>query len=419
MRRYQRRQGEARQERKPIHVELEIDVDRFEGMITKGLQGVAVEIGLEVAESLMADEVERRCGLKRRRDPKRKAYRYGRQRGSILFGGQRVGVSRPRMRWIRGGEVELQTYQRLQKEPGEGAVMRRLVRGVSCRDYRSVVDAIRQGWGISAAAVSRSFVKASTARVRELAERQFVGVRFVAILIDGVAFAGQTVIAALGVTDRGEKRILAQRHGATENAQACIDLLTDLRLRGVSTDDRTLFVIDGSKALRTAISNVWGEQALVQRCRVHKLRNVKGYVSEADWPEVKRRIQKAYADTNLHRATKSLQATAGWLEWINPHAAASLREGLAETLTVTALGLTGPIYRSLATTNMIESIFTRARMMTCRVKRWRPGSMRQRWCATALLHAERGFHRIYGHADIATQLIPRLDANAALATQSA
>lgn len=419
MRRYQRREREARQERKPIHVELEIDVDRLESMISGGLQGMALEIGLEVAESLMADEVEHRCGPKRRRDPKRTAHRYGRQRGSILFGGQRVGVTRPRMRWIHGGEVELQTYERLQKERGEPAVMRRLVRGVSCRDYRSVIDAIRQGWGISAAAVSRSFVEASTARVRELAERQFDGVRFVAILIDGVAFARETVIAAIGVTERGDKHVLALRHGATENARTCIDLLTDLRDRGVSIDERTLFVIDGSKALRTAIANVWGEQSLVQRCRVHKLRNVKGYVPEKYWPEAKRRIQKAYADTNLQRATKSLQATARWLEWINPHAAASLREGLVETLTVTALGLTGPLHRSLSTTNMIESIFARTRMMTSRVKRWRPGNMRQRWCATALLHAERGFHRIYGHADIATQLIPRLDANAALATQSA
>ena len=418
MRRYQKR-TEQQQPAKPVQISLEIDLDRLQTMINDGLQGMAFEIGLEVAESLMAEEVSQRCGPKRKRDSNRKIYRYGAQRGWVLFSGQRVGVVRPRIRWVGGGEAELDTYRRLQKEPAEDAVMRRLVRGVSCRDYRAVVEAIRQGRGISAAAVSRSFVQASAARVRELAERQFHRVRFAAILIDGVVFARETVIVAIGVMEGGEKHVLALRHGATENAQACKDLLLDLRARGVSMEHRMLFVIDGSKALRTAISQICGEQALVQRCRAHKLRNVRAYIPNKHWPEVNQRIHKAYADSNVKRAQKSLEATAKWLEWINPHAAESLREGLAETLTVTALGLSGALHRSLATTNMIESVFSRARMMTSRVKRWRPGSMRQRWCATALLHAEHGFHRIYGHSDIATQLLPKLDANPTPVTKSA
>lgn len=419
MGRYQKKEYEPRGEGDRLHVDLEIDIDRFEEMVSEGLHGLAVEIGIEVAESLLGDEVERRCGRKGQRRAGREIYRYGQQQGSISMQGQRVAIMRPRMRWIEGGEVELDTYRRLQKETRQDAVMRRLVRGVSCRDYRAVVEAIRKGRGISASAVSRSFVDASAERVRQLAERRFDGVRFVALFIDGVRYAHETVIAAIGVTDAGEKRVLALRHGATENARTCVDLLTDLLERGISNAQRLLFVIDGSKALRSAIAQVWGERAMVQRCRVHKLRNVEAYVSKKHWPEAKARIQKAYAEASFATAKKSLETTARWLALINPHAAASLREGLDETLTVNRLGVSGPLRRSLATTNMVESVFSRVRMMTSRVKRWRAASMRERWCATALLHAERGFHRIYGHAQISTQLLPKLDANASVITKSA
>ena len=417
MRRYQKEKVSGSTNR-ATHVELELDAEQFERMIVDGLQGMALELGIEVAQSLMADEVEQRCGRRNQRREKRETYRYGWQSGFIRIGRQRIGVSKPRVRRIGGGEIELQTYRRLQQESGE-PVMRRLVRGVSCRDYKSVVEAIRRSRGISSSAVSRSFVEASSEKVRQLAERCFHGTRFVAVLIDGVVFARETVVVALGVTDTGEKRVLALRHGATENASVCVDLLKDLRDRGVSSEQRMLFVIDGSKALRAAIRQVWGGQALVQRCQVHKLRNIQAYVPQKHWPEAKKRIQAAYAEHSYARARKSLESTARWLEWINPHAAESLREGLEETLTVTALGLTGAVRRSFTSTNMIESIFSRTRMMTCRVKRWRSGAMRQRWCATALLHAERGFHRVYGHAQIAAQLLPKLDAATTLATQSA
>jgi putative transposase len=419
MRRYQKGSSRASTGQRSIQVELNIDADQFERMIVEGLHGMALEVGIEVAQSLIADEVEQRCGPANQRSNDRKAYRYGSQSGFIRMGGQRIGLKRPRVRSIGGSEIELQMYRRLQRESGESAVMRRVVRGVSCRDYKLVIDAIRRGRGISSSSVSRSFVDASTERVRQLAERGFHGVRFVAILIDGVVFARETVVTALGVTAEGEKRILALRHGATENASICVDLLKDLRDRGVSTEQRTLFVIDGSRALRTAIREVWGEFAIVQRCQVHKLRNVQGYVPKKHWLEAKSRIQKAYADSNYRRAKRSLETISRWLAWINPHAATSLRDGLDETLTVSALGLSGSLRRSLTSTNMIESIFSRARMMTGRVKRWRSGGMRQRWCATALIHAERGFNRVHGYADIAEQLLPRLDAMPLRATQSA
>lgn len=421
MSKYQKRDVEAAGEEDGglIHIELSMSGSRLEQMVVDGLRGMALEIGLEVAGALLNDEVERHCGPKSRRDKERTKNRHGRQMGSILMDGQRIAIERPRVRQVDGNEVELEMYRRLQSETGAKAVMERLVRGVSCRDYRAVVKAIRKSRGISASAVSRSFVEASAARVQELAERRFDGRRFVSIFIDGVVFARETVIASVGVTSTGEKQVLAIRHGATENARVCVDLLTDLRDRGVSTDQRILFVIDGSKALRNAIGEVWGANGLVQRCHVHKLRNVKGYVPEKHWPEVKARIQKAYADPSYPRAKKSLETTARWLELINPHAAASLREGLDETLTVTSLGLKGPLRRSLSTTNLVETLFSRTRMMTCRVKRWRPGTMRERWCATAVLHAEKGFHRIYGHADIAAQLLSKLDAKVLTNRQSA
>lgn len=402
-----------------VRIELELDASRLEEMILEGLHGVAFEIGLEVAESLLQSEVERHCGPRSGRKSGQLHYRHGSQPGSIRIDGQRVPIRRPRVRKVNGCEVELDTYRRLQTDGGSEAVMRRVVRGVSCRDYREVVNAIRRGRGISASSVSRTFVDASSARVRELAERRFDSVRFAAIFIDGVVFASETVIAAVGVTATGEKLVLAIRHGATENARVCIDLLSELRERGISTNHGVLFVIDGSKALRSAIRQVWGEYGLVQRCQVHKLRNVKSYVPDKHWVEAKARIQRAYADPNFTRARKSLETTVRWLAMINPNAAASLREGLEETLTITALGLKGRLRRSLATTNLVETLFSRTRMMTSRVKHWRSGSMRERWCATAVLHAEKGFHRVNGHADIATQLLPKLDAAIAARRQSA
>lgn len=387
-------------------LELRLNPEELEAMIAEGLQGMALEIGVEVATALLGNEIEQRLGAKRKRDAQRTAYRHGGQRGWICMGGVKAPISRPRVRGVNGGEIELELYRRMQ-QGCTNAVMRRLVRGVSCRNYRAVIDAIRKGYGVSASTVSRSFVAASEARVRELTERRYEGVRFAAIFIDGVCFARETVVAALGVTEEGRKMVLAIRQGATENARVCTDLLEELRERGVEMNERVLLVLDGSKALRAAVDRVWGNRAEIQRCQVHKLRNVQSYVSGHQWPDVRAAIRKAYAETSYLKAKRMLEQIARWLDRLNPHAGASLREGLVETLTVTRLALKGRLRATFATTNIVEGLFSRVRSMTGRVKRWRRGSMRQRWCATALLEAEGRFKSVRGHSDM-SQLLAAL-----------
>jgi putative transposase len=397
---YQKKNGATTKRGEELLLELRLNRSELQQMIKEGLQGLALEIGVEVAMALLADEVDGHCGPLRKRDAERGAYRHGTQRGWIAIGGTKTAIERPRVRGIDGKERALKLYQSMQQSTRRDGVMRRLVRGVSCRNYRAVIDAIRKSYGVSASSVSRCFVEASEARVRELAERRFDGVPFAAMFIDGICFSRRSLVVAVGVTERGEKRVLAIREGATENARVCTDLLEDLRDRGVDTGTRILFVLDGSKALRAAVDRVWGEHAEVQRCQQHKLRNVASYVPEQLWPDFGAAIRKAYAETSYKKAKRALETVARWLDRINPHAAASLREGLDETLTVTRLGLRGRLRRSFATTNLVEAIFGRTRTMTGRVKRWRDGSMRQRWCATALLHAETTFRAVKGCSDM-------------------
>jgi hypothetical protein len=234
-----------------------------------------------------------------------------------------------------GGEVPLETYARLQSpEAMPQAVLRRMVRGVSTRDYAYVIDLARDGFGVQKSSVSRDFVRASAAQVKALAERRFDGTHFPVILIDGVEYAGETMIVAAGITADGTKRVLGLRQGATENATVCVALLEDLQVRGLNTSQPALLLLDGAKALHAAAKRVWGQNGVIQRCQVHKKRNVKAHVPEKHHAELERRLSEAYHETRYEAAKASLEATARWLERINPDAASSLREGLEETLAV-------------------------------------------------------------------------------------
>jgi transposase-like protein len=275
-----------------------------------------------------------------------------------------------------------------------------MVRGVSTRDYERVVDLAAEGFGVKRSSVSRSFVKATAQEIAALAERRFDGVRFVAVFIDGKEYAGETMIVVLGITEQGEKRILGLRQGATENSEVVTSLLEDLRERGVDASQPTLFVLDGAKALRAAVKRVFGKNAIVQRCQVHKARNVKAHLAEKHHDELARQLSAAYSETNYERALEALKTTAAWLARISPTAAASLREGMEETLTVVKLGLPELLRRTLATTNPVESALSVAAKVTARVKRWRDGDMRERWCTAGLLRAEEGFRRIKGHKQL-------------------
>jgi putative transposase len=295
----------------------------------------------------------------------------------------------------------LEVYRLLQNpENLREAVLRRIVHGVSARNYEQVVEQTRQGFGVKRSSVSRHYVRVMADRIRQFRERRWDGVRFVAIIIDGKSFAREMMVAALGITVAGEKRILGLRQGATENAQVCKELLESLRERGVATDVPTLFVLDGAKALRAAVASVWGDNALVQRCQVHKKRNVKEHLAEPHWPELSRRLAEAYGETDYERALALLKKTAAWLAGINPDAAASLREGMEETLTEVRLGVHTDLRKTLDSTNVMESTFSVVEQVTGRVKRWRPGNMRWRWCVAGLLYAEQHFRRVDGYRHI-------------------
>jgi putative transposase len=380
-------------------IQLPLDRDELFALMQDSLESLAIELGMLVASSLLEDEVTRLCGPRYERRAGRRHTRYGHQRGVATLAGQKLWIERPRVRHTNGGgEAELATYARLQSPDAmPQAVLRRMVRGVSTRDYEQVVDLARDGFGVAKSSVSRDFVRASAGCVKALAERRFDGVTFPVIMIDGVEYAGETMIVALGIIADGTKRILGLRQGATENAAVCVALLEDLQERGLDTSRPTLLVLDGAKALRAAVRRVWGKNAVIQRCQLHKKRNIKAHVLEKHWPELDRQLSAAYHESDYETAKRSLETTANWLGRLSPDAAASLREGLEETLTVVKLGLPEALRRTLATTNPIESALSVTRRVTSRVTRWQDGDMRQRWCVAGVLRAESKFRRIKGH----------------------
>lgn len=391
-------------------VELPLDVESLLELTREALSSFAVEMGLKVAQCLLADEVSQRCGERHERLADRNATRFGQQRGFITIAGQKVSIDKPRVRYTDGrGEAELERYQLLQSpEAMPQAALDHLVNGVSTRRYERVVQMARAGFGVKKSSVSRGFVRATAAQVAQLAERRFDDERFAVIFIDAQPYAGEMMVAALGITAAGEKRLLGLRQGATENATVVTSLLEELRERGVKTDEPTLFVLDGAKALHAAVIRVWGKFAVIQRCQVHKRRNVAAHLPEKHHEELASRLHAAYQEKNATQARTLLLATVKWLRTISPAAAASLEEGLDETLTVARLGVPELLRKTLATTNPIESAFSVAESVTRRVKRWRDGDMRERWCVAGLLDAERRFNRIKGHKHM-PQLISALD----------
>jgi transposase-like protein len=380
-------------------VQIPLTVESLVEMARESLSSFAVEVGLKMAQCVLEDEVVRRCGERYQRPVDRRQTRYGHQGGFVTIAGQKLPVRKPRVRFTDGrGEVELEHYALLQSDDAmPEAALRRMVNGVSTRRYEEVVDTAREAFGVKRSSVSRGFVRASADEVKKLSERRFDDERWGVIFIDALSYAGQTMIVALGVTVAGEKRLLGLRQGATENAAVCSALLEDLRDRGVATDVPTLFVLDGAKALRAAVQRVWGKFGVVQRCQVHKKRNVEAHLPEKHHDELRRQLNAAYHETNPQEALKLLRTTVQWLRRISPDAATSLEEGLEETLTVVRLDIPALLRKTLSTTNPIESAFSTAEYVTRRVKRWRDGDMRQRWCVAGLLDAESRFHRVAGY----------------------
>ena len=336
----------------------------------------------------------------------------GRQSGEVLWhgsqGGQicllerRLKVSKPRLRTRgrRGREVAIPLYEQLQGDSGLAARMSEiLVSGVSTRKYARVLPAMAASAGIAKSSVSRAVKGASEASLRQLMERSFKEHDILAVYIDGIEVAGHHVVAAVGLDDSGEKHLLGLVRGSSENAGVVKDLLQSLVKRGIDASVQRLFVIDGSKAIRSAIEQVYGEQGLVQRCRAHKVRNVTERLPEPTRAQTKSVMHAAYKLPEKEGIAK-LKQQAKWLQPQYPDAAASLLEGLEETFTVNRLRLTPALMRCLCTTNIIENPNGAVRRVTGRICRWRDHEMVLRWMASAYLEAEKSFRRIQGYRDL-------------------
>jgi putative transposase len=320
----------------------------------------------------------------------------------VVFGGQKVSVTRPRVRTREGAEVELDSYARLQHDGRrQRAVREGIVAGLTSRNYHRAVESVLEGYGIEKSSISREFVAASAAQLKKLCEKKLDGLDLVAILIDGIHLGKQVLVVALGIENTGKKHVLGLWQGATENTAVVKDLLEDLVARGLNTERRYLFVIDGAKALRAAIERVFGARPEVQRCQLHKRRNVAEYLPQNAQGDYDRRIRNAYAMTNYADAKAELEKIFRQLERVNPSAARSLEEGLEETLTVHRLGVGELLRRSLATTNPMESCLSTVERVARNVKRWHGGDQPLRWTATGLLEAERKFRRVKGYRELA------------------
>jgi transposase-like protein len=359
------------------------------------------EAGLRIIGAILENEVTRRVGPWHRPGPESGAVRWGSQPGYVVFAGRKVAIERPRVRTRKGQEVELDSYTRLQHDGRrQRAVREGIVAGLTSRNYGRAVQSVVEGYGIEKSSVSREFVAASAAQLQELCEKKLEGLDLVAILIDGIHLGKQVLVVALGIENGGEKHVLGLWQGATENTTVVKELLEDLVARGLSTERRYLFVIDGAKALRAGVERVFGSRAEVQRCQIHKRRNVKEHLPKGAQADTDRRIRNAYAMTNYADAKAELGKIFRQLERINPSAARSLEEGLEETLTVHRLGVGRLLRPTLASTNPIESCFSIVEKVARNVKRWRAGDHALRWTATGLLEAEKKFRKVKGYREL-------------------
>ncbi len=393
-----------------VVVELPVSLAEVIDGVSDEIERLAGAAGLLIMREVMDAEVTSLAGPKGKHDSGREIFRWGHQAGYGVLGGVKVQLEHPRVRNRKGHEVPLHSYERFQSPPRrQRSIVNKLVHGISTRKYEKVVEEFTDGYGISKSAVSRELVAASRGGLQALCERRIDALgRLVVLMIDGKEFAGEHVIVALGVDETGKKHVLGLVQGGTENSTVVQHLLDDLMERGLDTKQRMLIVLDGSKALRKAVNKTFGDRCPVQRCQIHKRRNVKDHLPAEYQPSADQRIRTAYAMKDHKQAEEQLLKTVAWLKGINPSAASSLKEGLEETLTLHRLGLPDSLRNSLQSTNLIESALSVAADVTRRVKRWRGGDMRLRWTAAGLVQAEKSFRRIRGYRTMA-KLLTALD----------
>lgn len=362
-----------------------------------------VRSGLRVLDAMLEEDRTALCGPRYAHQPARVASRAGTVSSEVVLGGRKVAVQRPRVR-ADGREVPLPTFQVLAAvDPLNRRVVEQMLVGVATRQYARSLEPVPAevvSRGTSKSSVSRRFVAKTTAQLRAWQSAPLDALDLVALLVDGVHVGDHCLIVALGIAADGQKHALGLWDGSTENATVCQGLLANLQSRGLRTDRSLLVILDGSKALHKAVRATFGDAALVQRCQVHKTRNVLEYLSDRQRPWAQAILRRAYQSPDLKTAQRLLLDLARRLEDEYPSAAASVREGLDETLTVLTLNLSPRLRRSLATTNAAESLISRTRHVKRNVKRWRGGQMMLRWVAAGVLEAVKGFRRLKGYADM-------------------
>ena len=388
----------------------------FAAHLTQGLLAASTAVGLDVMAELMQVEVTELAGPKGKHNPVRSAMRHGSQPGMVTLGGRRLGVRRPRVRTTGtdAHEVQLESYTAFTSTDllCEGIVAR-ILAGLSTRRYPAGLEPVghqvdAQASGTSKSAISRRFVQATAERLAELLARRLDDRRWLVVFLDGFGMGEHLLVGALGVTDDGTKVPLGVAEGTTENKAVCTRLVADLADRGLDASHGVLFVIDGGKALERAIRAVFGAKALIQRCRRHKERNVTDHLPEAERPLVQRRLRAAWTNPDPDQARAELEQLARNLDRQRPGAAASLREGLEQTLTVTRLGVGGKLLQTVESTNPIESMIEIIRDHAGRVKRWGSGEMALRWAAAGMLAAQDQFRRVKGYQEL-PQLVLALE----------
>jgi transposase-like protein len=382
-------------------VQLVLPMAEMVGWLRAGVGELIRQAGLQLMTLLMEAEVEQRVGERSQRQSDRTAHRWGSERGYCVVMGQKVPLERPRVRTTEDREVRLGSYEMFHRgEPLTETVWEKLMLGLSTRQYGDAVRQFVEAYGLEKSAISEHFIAASRAKLQQMMERRLEKIKLCALLIDATPFAGQQMVVALGVSQDGRKMMLGLRQGATENATVVGELLSDLLERGLDFSQPRLYVLDGGKALHKAVRKQAGEQAAIQRCQVHKRRNVLDHLSEEHKPAVANRLNAAYALQDYAAAQQALNQLHRELMELNPSAARSLEEGMEETLTVHRLQIPAQLRKSLASTNVIESAFSIVERVCSNVKRWHGGDQRERWVGSGLLVAEKQFRRIQGYKQI-------------------
>jgi transposase-like protein len=371
------------------------------GMLQEGVGHLMREAGLLLMMGVMGEEVRHVVGERSVPNAGRQASRWGKEQGYCVVDGQKVPIERTRVRDKANREVKLGSYELFQRSgPLEAAVWDKITRGLSTRNYGPVVKDFANAYGVEKSAVSENFIEASREKLKALMERPLGKLNLCAVLIDGTPFKDRQMIVALGIGCDGVKTVLGLREGATENATVVSALLSDLVERGLDFSAPRLYILDGGKALHAAVKRHAGEAAFIQRCQVHKKRNVIDHLPEDHKADVKRKLQNAYAMAEYADAKRALDRLHRELMDINPSAARSLEEGMEETLTVHRLRVPEQLRRTLSSTNVIESAFSIVETVCRNVKRWRHGDHIERWIASGLLVAERQFRKVIGHREI-------------------